>query len=64
MNWTKIFSILLFLSGAVFFSLGIYLYWTTNPISGWASILVMTGLLFLLGAIVFLCIGQQYDTSL
>lgn len=62
MNSLKFVSILLLIFGGILFIIGLWLYWTTNPISGWAGFSVVTGLLFLFGAIIFLCVSQQYDT--
>ena len=61
MHPLKIFSIILLILGALTFSGGLWLYWITNPISGWASAFIMTGILFLLEAIVLLCVVQQYE---
>lgn len=61
MHALKVTSILILLAGIGLFILGLVLYWTTNPISGWASASIMIGLLFLLGAIIMLAISEQYD---
>lgn len=61
MHGLTLLSILFLLFGATILSLGIWLYWTTNPISGWAGTNVTLGVLLLLGAIVFLSIGLYYE---
>lgn len=54
-------SIILLFLGITFLILGIWLYWTTNPISNWASPSVVIGILLLLGAIIALCLGQNAE---
>lgn len=61
MHALKFVSILLLISGALIFAAGLFLYWTTDPISGWAGGLIVIGLLFLLGSIIMLCVSLQYD---
>lgn len=63
MHGLKLLSIILLISGGTVFAIGLWLYWITNPVSEWASAFTMIGLLFLLGAIILLCIGQQYDVA-
>lgn len=57
----KILSIISLIGGIIIFFGGIWLYWVTDPVLGWASVLVTLGLLFLLIAIIFICLGQEYD---
>lgn len=61
MHILKFISIILLLSGVGFFAAGLWLYWTTNPISNWASVLIMIGIIVLLGAIILLIISLQYE---
>ena len=61
MHPLKIVSILLLVSGATIFVAGLIVLWKTQPPYGWASILIMIGILFLLGSIIMLCVAQQYD---
>ena len=59
MNVVKIISIILLISGIIVFVGGIIILWRSEPPYGWASVLIFIGILFLLGANITLCIGQQ-----
>lgn len=61
MHFLKITGILILIIGIILFTIGLLLYWRTNPISGWASFNLTMGTLLLLGAIILLCVSQQYD---
>jgi len=63
MHVVKIISIILLISGIIVFVGGLIILWRSTPPYGWASILILIGILFLLGAIITLCIGQQYEQS-
>lgn len=64
MNILKIICILLLFVGIGFFVSGVWLYWVTDPISEWAGVFIVFGLLFLFSSIIFLCIDEQYDQEL
>lgn len=61
MHPLKVVSILLLIAGAIIFAVGVFILWRCQPPYGWASIFIMFGILFLLGAIIMICIAQQYD---
>jgi hypothetical protein len=56
-------SILLLIAGSLVLAGGLFLYWQTNPVSIWATALVIIGMLFLLGSIIMLCVSLQYNTE-
>lgn len=61
MHPLKIVSIILLLTGIVVFVAGMLLLWLTKPPYGWANVLITTGILFLLGAIIMLAVSFEYD---
>lgn len=61
MHPLKIVSIVLLALGAIIFAAGLIILWKAPPPYSWASIYIMLGILFLLGAIIILCVSQQYD---
>jgi hypothetical protein len=61
MNSIKVISVLILLLGIAALTVGLIIYWYTLPVSPWASVLVLIGILLMLGAIILLCIGIHYD---
>lgn len=63
MHGLTIASIILLIFGIITFLSGTYLLWKTSPPYSVASLLITTGLLFMLGSIVALCISLQYNNK-
>ena len=61
MHLLKIFSILLLIIGVIILIAGLFWYWNASPPYGYISAVVIIGLLFMLGAIILLCVSFQYD---
>lgn len=61
MNVLRTTSIFLIVGGAIVFAGGIIVYWSTT--SPYGSVLTMIGLLFLLAAVIMLCISMQYEVK-
>ncbi|CAH6420255.1 Hypothetical protein HVR_LOCUS1143 [uncultured virus] len=61
MHWLKIVSIILVIAGTIIFVAGLILLYFGNPPYGTVSALLIIGLLFILGAIIMLCVAQEYD---
>lgn len=71
MHSAKAISIILLLVGIAALTIGLVIYWFSTPVvvnssvtssvSPWASVLVLMGILLMLGAIIFLCIGIHYE---
>src|SRR3989338_5769953 len=71
MNSLKVTSIVLILIGSTLFGIGLIIYWFTTgtesrapvatTVSPWASVLVLIGLLIMLAAIIYLCLGIHYE---
>ena len=59
MKGLKTGSIYLVTTGLVLFVVGVFIYWYTLPPFYWAKTLVATGVLLVLGAIVFLCFSYM-----
>lgn len=61
MHLLKIFSIILLIIGIIIVVSGLIWYWNASPPYGNISVIIIIGFLFMLGAIIMLCVSLQYD---
>jgi heme A synthase len=61
MNWFKIASVLLLLGGLVLLVIGLAILNFLTEVPAWNTVIIIIGLLFMLGAVVMLCLALQYD---